>query len=83
MNKMKIMHQMNQEKTQNEDITIDSNDRGSALKYDRFNDLYCQAKKQKIDLAKMSRLNLDEECTFVPNIQKSNNTGGRYQSNQK
>ena len=31
---------------------------------------------------KMSKLNLDEECTFVPNIQKSKTTG-RYLSNQK
>ena len=46
MNKLKILHQMSQEKSQQqEDITLDSNDRGSALKYDRFNDLYCQAKK--------------------------------------
>ena len=36
------------------------------LKYDRFNDLYVQALKQKLNHEKVMQLNIDEECTFMP-----------------
>ena len=43
-------------------------------KYDRFNDLYIQALKQKLNHEKVMGLNMDEECTFRPKLYKRINT---------
>lgn len=50
------------------------------IKYDRFNDLYIQALKHKQNQLKVSELNLDEECTFVPNLYRSQRRFARHRS---
>jgi len=37
-------------------------------KVDRFNELYIQALKHKLNQQKIMQLNLDTECTFKPKI---------------
>jgi hypothetical protein len=53
-------------------------------KYDRFNDLYIQALKQKLNHEKVMGLNMDEECTFRPKLYKRITTKTqRYKSVEK
>jgi hypothetical protein len=39
--------------------------------------------KQKLNQEKVMALNLDEECTFMPNLQRSQQKLSRYRSAQK
>ena len=55
-----------------ENVSVERSPSGHrrTYRYDRFNDLYIQALKQKLNHEKVMGLNMDEECTFRPKLYK-------------